>query len=134
MNIKTAFPSKWIRAADLHGRDIPLTIIRFSPEEEVANDGSTKPVIFFHGTEKGLVLNVVNAETIAEIAGEETDLWIGQKIILFPTTTDFKGKRVDCIRIRELTTQTQQAAPAPAAAPPEPTAATVPPEDSAIPF
>ena len=73
MNIKAAFPSKWIRAADLQGRDIRLTIARFSPEEEVANDGRTKPVHIFNGTKKGFFLKVVNANTMAEVAGEETD-------------------------------------------------------------
>ena len=131
MNIKTAFPSKWIRAADLQCRDITLTIARFSSEEEVANDGTTKPVIFFHGTEKGLVLNVVNADTIAAIAGEETDVWIGQQITLYPTKTDFGGKRVDCIRIRDLA-PAQQACLAPPALNEQPVS--VPPADSAIPF
>ena len=137
MNIKAAFPSPWIRAVDLQGRDITLTIARFSPEEVVAKDGSKKPVIFFHGTEKGLVLNVVNGDTIDEMAGD-TDNWPGQKITVYATKTDFGGKRVDCIRIREQTAS-QSETPLPAqpetSLPVQPE--TVPaeaPKDSEIPF
>ncbi len=125
MNIDAAFPSKWIRAADLQRRDIVLVIARVL-EEEVAGDGTTQPVVYFNGTEKGLALNKTNANTISEGLGSETDNWTGARITLYPTKTDFQGKRVDCIRVRELTTQTQ---PAPAVAPPEETSATVPPAD-----
>ncbi len=132
MNIDAAFPSKWIRAADLQNRDIVLTIVRCS-DEEVAGDGSTQPVLWFHGTQKGLALNRTNANTISEALGPETDAWYGQKITLFPTKTDFQGKRVDCIRIRDLVPVPAAAAsePAPAVAAAETPAVT---EDDPIPF
>lgn len=129
MNIDAAFPSKWIRAADLKGRDYTLQIVRCL-EEEVAGDGSTQPVLYFNGTQKGLALNKTNANTISEALGPETDNWIGGNITLYPTKTDFQGKRVDCIRIREL-------AGKPAVTPPPAQPETVPaaaPQDSEIPF
>ncbi len=126
MNIDTAFPSKYVRAIDLSNRDIRLTITSVN-QEDIDNDGSTKPVLYFNGTAKGLVLNRTNAHTIADMLGSETDNWLGQTITLFPTKTDFGGKRVDCIRVRDL----------PAAQPPPPPTAPIAsegPDDCDIPF
>ena len=44
--------------------------------------------------------NRTNARTIAELYGPETNDWRGRHITLFPTTTDFRGASVDCIRVR----------------------------------
>ena len=59
-----------------------------------------KPVLYFRGKQKGLVLNKTNGNAIAELHGEEMDDWPGKEITIFPTTTEYKGKRADCIRIK----------------------------------
>jgi len=97
MQIGNAFPSQYLKAADLNNRQIAVTIDRIEMEE--VGDGR-KPVVYFQNKEKGLVLNKTNAETIAAIYGQETDDWGGGEIILYPTETDFQGKRVPAIRIR----------------------------------
>ncbi len=131
MNIDTAFPSKYVRADDLNNRDIRLTITSIN-QEDVENDGSTKPVLYFNGTAKGLVLNKTNAHTIADMLGTETDNWLGHSITLFPTKTDFGGKRVDCIRVRETAVLAPSAQPA--VAPAALATATAPPSDTEITF
>lgn len=98
MDINAAFPSKYVRACDLQGRDVTMTIANVSPED--VGDSEPKPVVHFSGTDKGLVLNKTNANIISGLYGPETDHWIGQKITLFPTQTDFQGKPVECIRVR----------------------------------
>ncbi len=129
MNIDTAFPSKWLRAVDLRGRDFTLTILRCL-EEAVGRGGDELPVLYFHGAEKGLALNKTNANTIADSLGPETDNWIGQKITLYPTKTDFEGKRVDCIRIRDL----EAVAPPAPVEPPAPVDEALPTSEEEIPF
>jgi len=129
MNIDTAFPSKWIRAADLKNRDITMMISRVL-QEEVGRDGTTQPVVYFSGTEKGLALNKTNAHTIADALGVETDNWTGGRITLYPTKTDFEGRRVDCIRIREQ----KREEPQPVVISPAELADIVPGTDSEIPF
>lgn len=114
MNIKQAFPSRFLREADLGGIDRTVTIRKVEMVD--VDDGELKPAAYFDGIEKALVLNVTNAGTISMLMGsEETNEWIGKQIILFPTTTEFKGKTTPCIRVRAA----QQAAPAsqPAAVP-----------------
>ena len=59
-----------------------------------------KPICYFNGANKGLVLNVTNFNSIAEFSGEEdSDNWAGKRIALVPARTDFQGRQVDCIRI-----------------------------------
>ncbi len=100
MNINTAFPSKYLKAGDLDGKAVPVTI-REVKIEEVGKSRDSKPVIYFMGKEKGVVLNRVNSKKIAEIAGSnDTEDWGGTMIVLFPTETDFAGETVECIRVR----------------------------------
>lgn len=96
MKMSVAFPSKYIAAADLQGRQVDVEIERVEMED-IGDDH--KPVAYFVGKSKGLVLNKTNASAIADLYGDETDAWIGRVIIIFPTKTDFNGRRVDAVRI-----------------------------------
>lgn len=99
MKIGSAFPSKYIKAADLQGRAVVCTIREVRQED--IGDGEKKPVLYFEGKEKGMVLNRTNAKSIASACGsDETDDWPGCQIEIYPTETDFQGERVDCIRVR----------------------------------
>ena len=70
--------------------------------ETVEFDGAQKVVLLFSGAKKGLVLNVTNANRIAvNLGSDEIDDWIGKAITIYPTTTEFNGKQVDCIRVKE---------------------------------
>ena len=97
MQISAAFPSEFLKAADLQGREVKVTVDRVEMRE--VGDGD-KPVLFFQGKEKGVVLNKTNADTLASAYGEETDGWAGQPIVLFTTSVLFEGRRVQGIRVR----------------------------------
>jgi hypothetical protein len=115
------FPSKYLKAADLNGKPIVVTIDR-APLEELKNpEGKeqTKTVLYFRGGKKALPLNVVNWDSVAEICGDDTDMWPGGKIELFATRTQMGGKMVDCIRVRAPLDAAAKTA-APKAAEPEP--------------
>jgi hypothetical protein len=97
MNINGAFPSNYLKAADLAGRRALVTISHVKMED-IGDDH--KPVLYFQGKEKGMVLNRTNANMIAEITNEEeTERWAGKAIVLFSTKVDFQGRRVDAIRV-----------------------------------
>jgi len=99
-NINQAFPSKFLKAADLGGHEVPVTIkgVQFEP---VGQDKEMKPVLYFEGKQRGLVLNKTNANKIIEITGSAlTEDWRGHRIKLYPTETQFGGDMVDCIRVR----------------------------------
>lgn len=102
MNINEAFPSKYLKASDLQGGTPTVTIDRV--EMEMMGD-DRKMVVYFHGKQKGLVTNKTNANNIATLYGDDTDDWIGQKIMLVEAMVDFQGKSVPAIRIRGPKTQ-----------------------------
>lgn len=135
MDINAAFPSKYVRACDLQGQDRTLAISSVVMDD--VGDHEPKPVVYFNGTDKGLVLNKTNANVIAGLYGPNTDGWIGQRITLFPTQTDFQGKQVECIRVRMQKPQVaqQQQAAAPPPPPPDNPPSGVPHDDGGdIPF
>ena len=112
MRVSAAFPSNYLKAADLQGREVNVRIARILMED-IGDDH--KPVIYFQGKEKGLVLNKTNANNIALIYGDETDNWINQVITLFSAWVDFQGKSVEAIRVKPLRANSghQNALPAP---------------------
>lgn len=98
MKVGTAFPSKYLKAADLQGREIVVTI----DSVEMANigDDEDKLVVYFKGKNKGMVLNRTNANMITDIAGtDETDEWHDVQIKLYSCRVDFQGRRVDALRV-----------------------------------
>lgn len=137
MNINSAFPSNYIKASDLEGRAVNVTI-REVKTEQVGQNKDTKPVLYFDGKTKGLVLNKTNARKIASIVGSaDTEDWTGLQIAIFPTETEFAGETVDCIRVkaphvarRQQPAEMESAPPVPKNAPPLP----VPVTDDDIPF
>lgn len=100
MNINQAFPSKYLKASDLNDQTVTVTIADIKIEQ-VGQDRDTKPVAYFQGKTKGLVLNKTNSRKIASIAGSpETDDWVGVEVAIFPTETEFAGESVECIRVK----------------------------------
>lgn len=95
------FPTPHICADDLRGREYTLTILSWQLEDLVNDHGrARKPVLYFHEAEKGLVLNVTNAKTIARLYGPNLERWIGQRITLYPTTEPSFGETKDVVRVR----------------------------------
>lgn len=64
------------------------------------NKKSKKPGVSFKGEPKKLALNKTNGKVIAKLYGRDTDDWIGERITIFATTTEFGGETRDCIRVR----------------------------------
>jgi hypothetical protein len=96
MRISDQFSNSFIKTEDLTSLPNPLTIMRVE-EEDLG--GETKAVVYFRETEKGLPLNRTNAETIAEVLGDETDDWNGATLSLVRDRTKYRGRNVACIRV-----------------------------------
>ena len=111
------FPSKYLKAADLNGKAVTVTI-EHAPLETLKNpDGQEqrKIVLHFRGTKKMLPLNITNWDSVAEVCGGDTGDWVGKQIELYPSRTQMGAKTVDCIRIRvPQSAQKPAAKPAPA--------------------
>lgn len=100
MKISEAFASKYLKAADLQGQRVSLTINHVM-EENVGKEDKPdhKPVAYFIGHQKGLALNKTNGEQVAAMYGDDTDHWQGKQIELFTQKVPFNGQMVDAIRI-----------------------------------
>lgn len=108
MKISEEFPSQYLKASDLGGRDVRVTMGRVE-REKIGTDN--KLVLYFKGKEKGLVLNKTNAGTIGDAYGDDTEDWYDQPLILFSVKTDYQGKVVDATRCRVPTARDNRDAP-----------------------
>jgi hypothetical protein len=96
------FPSRFIKAADVAGKPLVVTIDKAAMETLKSPDGrqQEKCVVSFAKTNKVLALNKMNWEALEEIAGSDTNDWPGAKVELYASRTIMAGKTVDCVRVR----------------------------------
>ena len=97
MKLTKLFPSRFLKAEDL---DAPVRDTITEVRQELVGGEDVKPIVYFR-SEKPLVLNKTNGRVIETLAGtDETDDWAGVALELYADETDFKGKRVACVRVR----------------------------------
>lgn len=104
-DVRKMYDKEFLYAYDLEGRDVTVTVERVVAGTLTGTGGKStkKPVVYFKGSKKGLGLCITNARVIAALyGGFDSDLWVGKKITLYPTTTQFGSNTVDCIRIRNV--------------------------------
>lgn len=100
MDAKAIFPSKYIKAEDLQGKSVTVQIANLEIEQ-IGKNKDERPVLYFRGKQKGLVLNKTNTNKICDILGSsETEEWFGQMIVLYPTEVEFQGSATLAIRVR----------------------------------
>ena len=97
MKVSEEFPSQYLKASDLGGREVRVVMANCE-REKIGSDN--KLVLYFKGKQKGLVLNKTNAGTISDAYGDDTEDWFDQPLILFSVKTDYQGKVVDATRCR----------------------------------
>ena len=101
---RTMFDRDYIGHFDLLDRDVTVTISKVVAGQLTAMGGrkSKKPIIYFHGKEKGMICNKTNSKTIAALYGNFVEGWVGQRITLYVSTTRNPegGDDVQCIRVR----------------------------------
>jgi hypothetical protein len=102
-NIDDFYPSKFLRASDLKGKEITVTIDRVEAED-FEQDGvkRAKPVVHFRDKSiKPLVCNKTNSSRIAMALGhKDTDAWAGKQVRLYPDMEEFKGQVHEVVRVR----------------------------------
>src|SRR5262249_10648520 len=102
-NIDDFYPSKFLRASDLKGKEITVTIDRVEAEE-FEQDGVKRPkpaVHFRNGGIKPLVCNKTNSSRLATALGDkDTDAWAGKQVRLYPDMEEFRGQVHEVVRVR----------------------------------
>ena len=92
--------SKFFKAADLEAEK-KLRIKTVT--EEVVGVGAEqqkKLVVWFTNDERGLVLNKTNNRCLRGTFGDDCAGWVGKIVVVFPSTTDLRGKLVPSLRVR----------------------------------
>jgi hypothetical protein len=136
MKKSDAFNSKYFKAADFPNEPMTLEIetVRFEDFERDGKPVQQKPVVYFVGEKRGLVIGPTQWDQIVDLTGEEdTDGWPGHRLELFrDRTLSPDNREVDCIRFRA-PRQSEMTITPPK---PKPTASTKPPKDmnDEIPF
>jgi hypothetical protein len=99
VKISEAYPSRFYKYAELGGK--PVTkVISHAEEHEVGQARELRPVLYFEGEKKGMVLNRRNASYLAGRYGDDSKGWAGKPIELYPTVVEFGNKPVETIRLR----------------------------------
>lgn len=106
MKISQVYPRKYATGEDLKGKAYSLTVKNVALETVHPQPGAPaedKPVIYFDGTAKGIILGPALARQIASILGDDTDAWTGKRITIYPQPMRVAGKEVTAIRARAAT-------------------------------
>lgn len=98
--------SKYLGVADLEEREHVCTIEEVTVTEY--EDGTIAPLVKFKQFDKAFGLNKTCTNVLIELFGHESDEWIGQRVTLYPTTTEFKGKNCPCIRVKPVRMKTRR--------------------------
>lgn len=94
------YPGRFLKASDLKGQRVTVTIGSVDLEELEGDKGKTvKGVIGFLGKEKMMALNRTNGLCLKSMFGKKVQAWEGKRVTLIPTETKFGAETVDAIRI-----------------------------------
>lgn len=99
-NLNDIFPSRYLKASDLQGHEVSVTIASVALEP-FGRTRDLLPVVYFVGKAKGLKLNITMGRAIAAIAGSaETEDWTGVAVCVFATFADFGKQTFPVVRIK----------------------------------
>jgi hypothetical protein len=98
MNYEAMFPSRFLKAADLQGKDQTVKIGGIKLEK--MPDGKVKGIITFEGTDKEWLLNRSNAEALKLMWGVETNDWLHKRLTLCVRQVDAFGESVPAVRVK----------------------------------
>lgn len=82
------YPGRFIKAGELLGKKVTLTIADVNLEELVGDDGKAKAkaIVSFKETDKGLVTCKTNGICLREMFGVQLADWVGKRVTIFPDT------------------------------------------------
>jgi hypothetical protein len=98
----TSKGGKYLKGADIKGQEWEVTISEAVPEAGFKPGDPERIALSFNEIDQKLTLNKGHYLMVVENTGsEDTDHWIGKKIVLFGTRDlNPQGEMVDVVRIR----------------------------------
>lgn len=114
------FKTRFLKPADLDGKDVVFTIsaVSYEPLKDFRGNDTEKLILSFAETKKELVVNATIFDSIVEATGQDdSDNWPSRQVEAFETTVIVDNETKPCIRLRAPPQGTLDAA---AAAPKKP--------------
>ena len=106
MNIDEVYPSKYLRGGDLAGHAVPVTIESVALEsfyDSELKETVKKPVVYFQGKQKGVVLGKTLAFQFAEVLkSHDTEDWKGKQVMIFSARRVIYGQEREILQVRGL--------------------------------
>src|SRR4051812_40792334 len=101
LNLSLMYPSKYLKAEDLRGHTVTVTIEHVNIEALMMTGGrkEKKVVIRFVGKEKQFVANKTNGFALGLLLGPHARSWEGKKVQLAPDVDTLGKDEVPCIRV-----------------------------------
>lgn len=120
-HLELLYPSEYVKAADLRGKDVTVVVDHLTWENLVMAGGKRDRKVTVHlrsvsgkPLEKRWVIGKTVLRQIAAALGGESEVsrWSGGKITMYPTSCrGADGKTVECIRVRVRAAQTTEEPP-----------------------
>ncbi len=106
--------SKFLRKEDFD-EDMVATV-RGVKLEDVGNQGEQRWVLYFREMQKGMVLNVTTIRVLEGAYGDDSDGWIGKRVMIYvDPNVSFQGRVIGGLRLRAPKKTAAAPAPTPAA-------------------
>lgn len=108
-HLELLYPSKYVKAADLRGKDVTVIIDHAEWENLVMQGGKRDRKVALHlRSTKGTVLEkrwIVGKTVLRQIAKstgkKNVEAWSGERVTMYPDTCrGADGTQVECIRVR----------------------------------
>ena len=91
--------SKFLRKEDFD-EDMVATI-KGVKLEDVGNQGEQRWVLYFRELQKGMVLNVTTIRVLEGAYGDDSDGWIGKRVMIYvDPNVSFQGRVIGGLRLR----------------------------------
>ena len=91
--------SKFLRKEDFD--EDQVCTIKDLRVEEMQQSNDTKWVLYFKEHVKGMVLNTTTIRVLEQAFGDESDLWLGQKVMVYvDPNVSFQGRVTGGLRLR----------------------------------
>jgi len=97
------FPGRFIKAGEMHGKPVTLTIKSIYLDEMEREDGTEKAqaIVTFKEIKREWALNRTNASCLRAMWGDDTDKWLGKRVSLYPEAdTSGLAESGVCLRVK----------------------------------
>lgn len=121
IDYRAFYDAKYVRAWDIPpGQDAVCIIDRVEGETIKGVDKEDRrPVVYFRGKQKGMVLNKGMGKAIKGMYGRFVKDWIGKPIAIYATQVTAFGETHDVVRVRPSVPQKPRGQKPPKDAPPQ---------------